>query len=289
MKVFVLGGTGSIGASLVDELVAHGHEVSGLARSERSASVLGAKGVEPVMGDLRNPGDWADVVTRVDAVIQAAGTFSDDEGDVLHALSDALIDAAARRDVPLRFVDTGGCWLYGETGDAVADETSPFNAPKSFAWCLDVINKVMGADVLAASIVHPAMVYSRDGGVFSRFIEPAKAGQPVEIWGSPDTRWPVVHRGDTASAYRLVMEQGKAGAHYNIATEHGVRVGDIADAVAHRFGISAPHVVRDRASLVAEHGEWAEGPTIDQQMSGDRLRKELGWHPEITNAVKLVG
>jgi uncharacterized protein YbjT (DUF2867 family) len=102
MKVFVTGGTGLIGSAVVRELLGNGHDVAGLARSERSAAALREAGAEAVRGGL---GDL-DVVragaAEADGVIHLA--FSNDfsspealaagvaeEGAALRALGEELV------------------------------------------------------------------------------------------------------------------------------------------------------------------------------------------------------
>ncbi|CAL9328120.1 hypothetical protein SUDANB150_00014 [Streptomyces sp. enrichment culture] len=52
MRAFVTGATGWIGSAVVDELLAAGHQVTGLARSEEGEQKLTAKGADTVRGDL---------------------------------------------------------------------------------------------------------------------------------------------------------------------------------------------------------------------------------------------
>ena len=59
-------------------------------------------------------------------------------------------------------------------------------------------------------------------------------------------------------------------------------------AVRERFGSRVAVKLRTVAEVVAEHGEWAAGPAIDQQMSGARIRSELGWHPEHEDVVAAL-
>ncbi len=174
MRVLVLGGTGSIGSAVVKELLRNRHEVLGLARSERSATVIAGFGAAPLIGDIRQPEGWVGVIPPVDAVLHAATDFSDDMGDVDDRLLDMLLPVLGTMQRP-RFIYTGGCWLYGETGSEVATETMPFNPLPAFAWSVPMLERVLGSAEIEPLIVHPAMVYTHDGGVLSSFIEDAKS------------------------------------------------------------------------------------------------------------------
>lgn len=287
-SVFILGGTGLIGSAIIDDLIGHGYRVWALARSEAAARTLSGKGAEPVAGDLRAPEGWVSTVNDVDAVIHVAATFTDDMALVDQSVVRALIDAAARRQQRLRVIYTGGCWDYGATGDAVADDATPYNPIEPFDLFVENGDRILAAPGIDGVILHPAMVYHRDGGAIGDYLENARAGKRLEIWGAPETRWPVVHREDLATAYRLALEIGAPGISYNIAAEEGVVVGQIAAAVARRFGLTSEPVVRAVADLVAEHGAWAVGPTLDQQMSAPRARADLGWTPVHTDILSEI-
>lgn len=289
MRVFILGASGTIGTPIVDELTRHGHQIVALSRSDATEHALRAQSADVVRGDLRTPQDWAHIIAEVDAVIHVAATFSDDMGDVDRTLVEALLSQAARGGRKIRFVYTGGCWLFGETNDRVADEASPFQPIPAFAWMVDNAKLVLAAPNVEALILHPAMVYSREGGVLSRFISSAQDKGRIEVWGALDTRWPMVHRNDLAAAYRLVLERGAASQSYCAAAEVGVRVGDLADALSRRFALADGPLVRARADVMAEQGAWAAGPMLDQQMSGQKLKAAFGWTPEYTDVLAEIG
>jgi len=281
MHVLLLGGTGSIGSAILDELISRGHRVTALARSDGSAARLRSSGATPLAGDLTRPGDWAAAVAGTDAVIHAAADFASDMGAIDRAVLEALSAAASvpGRDRPLRLLYTGGCWLFGETGTVIADECTPFNPLPSFAWMVENWTWLTGAPGIAPVLLHPAMVWDEDGGVLHRYVDAARNGRSIEIWGSPDATWPLVHRRDLASAYRLALESAPAGQSYCVAAEPGVRTGTLADAVAAGFGSPVPHTVLPEADAVARHGDWAAGPALVQRMSGAKIARDLGWRP----------
>lgn len=69
MKVFITGGTGFVGSAVVQELVANGFEVVGLARSETSAQKLISWGAQPVRGSLTSLSTLATAAAQADAII----------------------------------------------------------------------------------------------------------------------------------------------------------------------------------------------------------------------------
>lgn len=277
MKVLILGGTGSIGTAVTRELVRSGHHVTGLSRSAASDRKYAAMGARPLRGNLRSPGTWVQEVARTDALIQLAATFDDGMAEADTTAIAAILDQAALRPEPLRLIYTGGCWLYGATGNRVADETSPMQPIKPFSWMRENGAAVLASPAVSAAVVHPAMVYHEDGGAFLRYLDAARDGRPFEIWGSIATRWPLVHREDLASAYRLLLEQPQLTGHFNASAETGVPVAEITGEIARRHGHDASYVVRSLKHVLIKYGAWAEGPTLDQQMASSKLRRLTGW------------
>ncbi len=284
MQVFVLGGTGTIGTAVVAELVRRNHKVLALSRSEKSDELLISAGAKPFRGDLSDLDHWADVAISSDAIIQAAATFDEDMGDVDAKAMKAVIHASVTRTEPTRLIYTGGCWLYGETGDEVAVEDRPFDPLPLFSWMVTHAQLLLAAPGLRTAVVHPAMVYDmRDGGVFDRFLSAAKAGQSVEIWGSAATRWPLIESRDLARAYCDLVERSDLVGYFNAAAEEGVAVGRIASVISKAYGSPTEIITRSVAEAVREHGAWAKGPTLDQQMSARKLQSAVGWRPQVTD------
>ena len=206
--------------------------------------------------------------------------FTTDMGAVDRRLIDGLLSALAAQPQRPRLIYTGGCWLFGATGNEIASEQTPFRPLPAFAWMVPLLQRVQASTEVHGIVVHPAMVYTDEGGVFDRFARAAAEGRNVPVVGSEAVRWPLVHSEDLASLYALALERAGPGESYIGAAVEGFPVGRIARAFARRFGTKneAPEIIAVDAAAAAS-GEWARGYAMDQRLSGDKARRELGWAP----------
>jgi nucleoside-diphosphate-sugar epimerase len=271
VRVFVLGGTGSIGSPTVGALIKRGHEVWALARSDGSASKLAKMGATAVAGDIGSPERWIARLPLFDAVIHAIDA----------RLLDALLPALAAQPRRPRFIYTGGCWLFGATGDEIATEETPFRPLPAFAWMVQQLRRVLEEPDVDGIVIHPAMVYAGSGGVFHRFARDAVEREAIRVVAGEDVRWPLVHSEDLAELYVLALERAPARSSYIGAAIEGFPVGRIARAFAKRFGTpqQQPQIISADA-IAAVSGDWARGYGLDQRLSGAKARAELGWKPK---------
>jgi nucleoside-diphosphate-sugar epimerase len=281
LRVFLLGGTGSIGSAIVRELVRRGHEIHGLARSDVSAARLAELGAAPHPGDIASPERWVGTLPHIDAMIHAACDFSTVMGEIDRRLLDVLLPALAAQPKNPRFIYTGGCWLFGATSDEVATEATPFRPLPAFAWMVPNLQRVLDAPDIDGIVIHPAMVYEPAGGVFLRFALDARERDAICVVESEAVRWPLVHSEDLANLYALALENAPARSSYIGAAIEGLAVGRIARAFARRFGTKhlKPRII-STAAIEAELGAWAKGFALDQRLSGAKARRELGWTPK---------
>ena len=210
---------------MVRELVGRGHQLFALARSAASTARLDQIGVTAIAGDIGSPQAWAATLPPLDAVIHMACDFNTDMGAVDRRLLDALLPALAANKQKPRFLYTGGCWLFGATGDDLATEQTPFRPLPAFAWMVPQLQRVLASTEVDGIVIHPAMVYGREGGVFDRFAREAAADETVRVVANEAVRWPLVHAEDLAELYALALERARPGSSYIAAAIEGLPVG----------------------------------------------------------------
>ena len=114
MRIFVTGASGFIGSAVVAELVAEGHEVVGLARSDSSAQAVASAGAEVHRGSLDDLDSLRQAVANADGAIHLAYRHDFDDfaagAELDRRAIEALGDALAGSDRPL-VVAGGILWL----------------------------------------------------------------------------------------------------------------------------------------------------------------------------------
>ncbi|MDT5348457.1 MAG: hypothetical protein QOH91_1744 [Mycobacterium sp.] len=279
MHVFVTGATGHIGAAVVDELLAAGHQVTGLARSDESAAALTAKGARMHRGDLDDVDGLRAAAAASDGVIHLA--FRHDFDDYAGAAEtdlravEALGEALVGSDRP--FVTTSGTLALAFVAQGLATEhdTLPAgpridseNATIALAE-RDVRSSVVRLSPLVHSTLdqhgfaHALIGIARDTGV-SAYI------------GDGSNRWPAVHTLDAAHLYRLALEKSSAGVRLHGVADEGVPFRDIAGVIGRHLDLPVISIPPEEA---AHFGFLSAFVSLDNPTSNALTRKELDWRP----------
>ncbi|HEX4199816.1 MAG TPA: SDR family oxidoreductase [Caulobacteraceae bacterium] len=308
MRVFVTGATGFIGSAVTRELIAHGHQVTGLARTDRAAAALRAAGATPHQGSLRDPASLRSAARDADGAIHLAFSFSLPQlplGRLLgvflggsptglmrrammaimqtdRAAIDALGEALQGSDRPLvTTFGTMGLAGAGERAARPATEADPPN-PKSPGYGRALNERAVetwASRGVRASIVRLAPSVHGDGdkGLVPQIIAAArKAGEAIYV-GDGQNRWSGVHRQDAATLFRLALEKGAAGARYHGVGEEGVAFRAIAEVVGRQ--LNAPVRAVTLAEASKRLGWFGPFIAIDNPASSLATRQQLGWRP----------
>jgi nucleoside-diphosphate-sugar epimerase len=279
MHVFVTGGTGTIGTPVIQELLAHGHSVLALARSERSARAVEQAAAEPLRGGLADLDVLRAGADRADGVVSLAFAhdFATPEGFARAvaeegAAHDALGEALVGSDRPL-VVTSGTPWVPGRT--TTEEDPLPSTGPVAErARSVTALLALAERGVRSTAIRLPRTVHDDGKGGFAGLLtDAARASGIAGYPGDGQQRWPAVHAADAAVLFRLALESAPAGSSWHAVADEGDRVLDIATVIGRRLGLPV--------ESVAEETFGPLGPifALDQPSSSARTREALGWTP----------
>jgi nucleoside-diphosphate-sugar epimerase len=284
MRVFVTGASGHIGSAVVPELLSHGHEVVGLARSEASADLLADWGAEVRRGDLDDLDGLQQAASEADGVIHLAFKHEAmQSGDYLGAIDAdlqaiiAMGDALAGSGKP--YVTTSGTLMLafgGIAGVGTEDDAVPAG-PRVDAENLVVA--MADRDIRSAVIRLPPTVHSELDlhGFIPTLIASARAKGSAAYIGDGENRWPSGHTLDAAALYRLAIEQAPAGSRLHAVGDEGVPVRVMAESIGRHLDLPVASVTPEDAGEYV--GFLAPFLGLDNPTASVKTQQVLGWQP----------
>jgi nucleoside-diphosphate-sugar epimerase len=281
MRVFLTGASGFIGSAVVEELLAAGHDVLGLARSDEAARVLADAGAEVHRGSLEDLASLRAGAAGTDGVIHTA--YIHDFSQMEHSAQtdlraiETLGVALEGSDRPL--VVTCGTALVGP-GRVVTEEDFPPSGSASHPRSAsERAALALASHGVRSSVVRPApSVHGVGDHGFIPFIIGIARTKGVSAYVDDGTnRWPAVHRLDAAQLYRLALEQAAAGSVLHAIADEGVATGEIAEVIGRHLDLPVASVAREHAG---EHFGWmAAFLGLDIPASSALTRERMGWEP----------
>lgn len=291
MRIFLTGATGYIGRAVLEGLVRGGHHVTGLVRNTEKAAMVAAWGGHPLIGDLTQPGSYAQAAEDHDGVVHA-GFDGRAHGVETDKLAIQTLAAAGRRAAAhgkaAFLIYTSGVWVLGQTTGQPATEHAILDPAPNVVWRPEHERAVLQAagEGLRTVIVRPGIVYGGTGGIVGDLFRDAINGI-VRVIGSGDNHWALVYERDVADLYsRLVLRQDASGV-YHANDEGDERVKDIVEAIVTHVpnDPSIRHVPIEEAK--AKLGPYAVALTLDQVVRSPRARA-LGWTPTLRSVAGNV-
>mgnify|MGYP001546064352 FL=1 len=289
MRVFITGAAGFIGTATTKELIAHGHQVVGLARSAENEAILKQLGAQIHRGSLDDLDSLKSGAKNADGVIHLAFihdfTKFAENGQIDKRAIEAMGDVLEGTNKP--FIVTSGTALIapgalateemrrgeGETGPRMSEQAGLAYAKRG----------------VRAMAIRLPQVHGEKGkaGLISYLVELAKPKGVAAYIGDGSQRWSAAHRLDVAPLYRLALEKGAADGIYHAVGEEGVPMRQIMDVVGRQLNLPVKSVKQeDAGDYFGPMGMFAG---LDMPASSALTQKWLGWKPKEIGLIADIG
>ncbi len=294
MRIFVTGASGHIASAVIPELINHGHQVVGLARSDASAEAVAALGADVRRGDLDDLAGLKAAAVEADGVIHLAfkheamrtGDFMDAISSDL-AATEAIGEALIGSDKP--YVTTGGTLMLamaGITGRPGTEDDQSDGGPRVDAANYTIALAQQG---VRSSVVRLAPMVHSDldlHGFTSSLIDFARDSGAAAYIADGANRWPAANTYDIGALYRLAIEKAPAGSTLHGVGDLGIPFKVIAETIADKLGIEAKSITAEEAPKYLDFLAGFAG--LDNPVSNAKTREVLGWEPTHTGWVQDV-
>ena len=298
MRVFVAGATGAIGKQLVPRLIAGGHEVHGMTRSESKQAMLYELGAVPVVADALDPDQVAEAVGRArpDVIVHqltAIGAIDMRHFDRDFASTnrlrtegtDHLLSAGQAVGVRRFVAQSNGALPYARTGGPVKSEEAPLErAParemrESFAAIRHLETAVLGADWTEGIVLRYGWFYGPGTSL-------APGAEQIELVrrrrfplvGDGGGVWSFIHVADAAEATVAAIEHGSRGV-YNVVDDDPAPVAEWLPALAQELGAKKPMRVPRFIGRLLSGEAGVVMMTELRGASNAKAMRELAWRP----------
>ena len=276
MNVLIVGATGYVGTAVDEALRLNGHHTFGVARSDSARDKLKSRDTCVIAADAAKPQTIARAASGVDAVVYAVNVTDADafsvDSNALRAIRKGLAGTEKT------FVFVSGAWIYGATGDDAVTETAPINPPTMLARRIELERQTleMTRVGIRSLIVRSGIAYGRGGGVPQMFVQSARERGAATIVGDGTNRWATIGIADLGRLIALAAEAGRPGRAYNAVNDDRFNVREIAEAASRGAGSGGATTIVPPEIM----GQYGECLALNQVISADRAKADLGWTPE---------
>ncbi len=289
MRVFVTGAAGFIGTGVTRELIAHGHEVVGLARNDANAELLEGLGAKVHRGSLEDLDSLRAGAKDADGVIHLAfihdfAKFAEN-GQVDKRAIEAMGEVLEGSGKP--FIVTSGTGLIAPGVTVTEDmrrEASEFVPRVS-----EQTGLAFAARGVRAMTIRLPQVHGEPGkaGLVSFLLEGARQKGAAAYVGDGSARWAAAHRPDVVRLYRLALENGVADGIYHAVGEEGVPLREIVEVVGRALKVPVVSIKPEEAGDY--YGPLAMFAGLDMPASSALTQQRLGWTPTGIGLIEDIG
>jgi nucleoside-diphosphate-sugar epimerase len=293
MRLFLTGATGVLGRPTVQRLVAAGHEVHALARSDRNHELLNQLGAIPVRADLFDRSALERAIPGADAVLHLATKIPpfkeatkreawDENIRIRSEGTRLLVDVALAAGVR-SFIYPSIVFLYPDGGDRWIDATTPIDPVSGLRSAVDAEEEVARFTQSGGRGVTLRMgaFYGPEAQNIVDTLEAARKGFAL-MTGPGDAYWSQIWVDDAAEAVVAALLRAPAGV-YDVVDNEPLTRDEIKQLIARAVGrkrLIAPPTLAVR--IVA--GKDAMFAARSQRVSNKKFKEATGWSPTVPSA-----
>jgi nucleoside-diphosphate-sugar epimerase len=289
MRVFVTGAAGFIGAATTKDLIANGHQVVGLARSDANAATLKAAGADVHRGSLEDLDSLRKGAKETDGTIHLAfihdfAKFAEN-GQIDKRAIEAMGDVLVGTNKP--FIVTSGTGLIAP--NIVITEDMRRDARAHVPRVSEEAGLAYAKRGVRAMAVRLPQVHGAKGkaGLITYLVEGARQKGAAAYVGEGKQRWAAAHRLDVASLYRLALEKGVADGIYHAVGEEGVPMRQIIEVIGGALDVPVVSIKQEEAGDY--YGPLAMFAGLDMPASSALTQKWLDWKPTQLDLIADIG
>jgi nucleoside-diphosphate-sugar epimerase len=280
MRVFITGASGFIGSIITKNLIADGHQVLGLARSEASAQSLIKLGAEVHWGNLEDLESLRSGAALSDGVIHTAfiHDFSrfQENCEVDRLAIEAMGAVLLGSDRP--FIVSAGTGVNDSGLIKTENDGTASRSPMTLRVSEDTAASVAERGGKVAVVRLPPSVHGwEQQGLVTFLIAIAREKGVSAYVGEGLNCWPAVHHHDAARVFKLAFEKGAPDFIYHAVAEEGIPLKNIAEVIGQCLNV--PVVSKTAAEAVDHFGWLAPLVSLNCPASGVLTQERLGWRP----------
>lgn len=289
MRVFVTGAAGFIGAATTRELIANGHQVVGLARSDANAAALKAAGVEVHRGSLEDLDSLREGAKAADGVIHLAFihdfTKFAENGQIDKRAIEAMGDVLEGTNKP--FIVTSGTGLIAP--GVVVTEDIRRDAGGFAPRVSEEAGLAYASRGVRAMAIRLPQVHGGEGkaGLINYLLDGARRKGAAAYVGDGAERWAAGHRLDVARLYRLALEKGATDGIYHAVGDEGVPMRQVIEVLGRALNVPVVSIKQEDAGDY--YGPLAMFAGLDMPASSALTQKRLGWKPTQIGLIADIG
>jgi nucleoside-diphosphate-sugar epimerase len=297
VRVFVAGATGAIGRPLVPKLIAAGHEVTGMTRSEAKAEQVRAAGADAAVVDvfdadaLRIAIDSAApevIVHELTALPDRIDFRKEDTYAATNRLrtegTQNLIDSA-RAAGARRFVCQSIAFAYRLDGKGLKTEDDPLlvDAPGAFGSGVSALREMEAMVLDTAGLDGLVLRYGFFYGPGTYYAADGTSTDDVRrrrmpIVGKGSGVFSFIHVDDAADATVAAVERGAAGV-YNVTDDEPAPMTEWVPVFAQAAGAKPPRRVPVWLARFVAGKDVSNFALELRGASNEKAKRELGWEP----------